>query len=288
VRAENAAVGEHVVYLCRTPSGAPKYVGYGRHLARALSHAEHSHNERLREWLRVGRFDLTVSGPYRDEAEAKAVEAALISALGPEFNVAPGDGPRFLPVGVPPALAERTAQPALADRELGILTGGALVVYLAPGDFLSDGRRKYDAADPRDADVLATMRGYWDLGKHVSVWAAQPHSGPQVLMDRLGERADAHGTSACAAPPRRSRARQERGPPLRSWRRCDRHDQVGRPGSVVPDWRRWEVPLREPIDLDVADLRGRRVAGLRFGQSSWQLHKWIDPRGWTLHPPPVR
>lgn len=260
-------MAEHYVYLYRAAGGAPKYVGYGHHLTRALSHAEHSHNERLREWLTHGRFDLTVAGPYRDEAEAKAVEAALISALGPEYNVAPGDGPRFVPVGVPPALAGRTALAALEEHELGVLTRGALVVYLAPGDFLSDGRRKYDAADPRDTDVLSNMRGYWDLAKHASEWAAHPDLGPQVLIGVHGRNV-AHRFIVGAAAIDTSR-----------W---------GDQALYLPERRRWQVPLLEPINLDVGGLRGRRVAGLRFGQFSWQLHKWIDQEGRVRHPVPRR
>jgi hypothetical protein len=282
-------VGEHFVYLYRTPGGAPKYVGYGHHLARALSHAEHSHNERLREWLSAGRFDLTVSGPYRDEDEAKAVEAALISALRPEFNKAPGDGPRFLPVGVPPALAERTAMPALAEGELGVLTGGALVVYLAPGDFLSDGRRKYDAADPRDADVLSNMRGYWDLGKHLSEWAANPGAAPRVLIGVHGRnvahrfivgaaaidtaewsdaemfvRAGAVGKSHCASRSTWMRRISAAG----AWRACDSGSSAGNSTSG---------------SIRAASRCTRRHQGRRGGRGSVSARvrqAWLRPAVW--------
>ncbi len=74
------------MYLYRSASGVPKYVGYGMNVDRALAHAGASHNAALRAWLDEEQFDLSVAGPYRDETEGKAVEAALISALRPEFN----------------------------------------------------------------------------------------------------------------------------------------------------------------------------------------------------------
>ena len=70
----------HFVYLYRTRSGVPQYVGYGHSVQRALSHANHSHNSDLRTWLENDNFELTIAGPYRDEQEGKSVEAALISA----------------------------------------------------------------------------------------------------------------------------------------------------------------------------------------------------------------
>ena len=117
------------------------YVGYGREVSRSISHRGHSHNEELKSWLERNPFDLQIAGPYRDEEEAKNVESALISGLNPRFNRSPGEGPAFAPLGVPPHLSERTQQPALRLSQIGKMTGGALLVYLAPGLFLPDGRR---------------------------------------------------------------------------------------------------------------------------------------------------
>jgi hypothetical protein len=206
----NAGMADHYVYLYRTPAGVPKYVGYGTDPARAMSHAGASHNVRLREWLEGGHLDLVIAGPYRDELEGKHVEAALISALSPEFNLSPGDGPRFLPVGVPSELGDRPALPPLSAAELGQLTGGALLVYLAPGDFLRDGRRKYDPAAPSDEDVLSNMRGVWDIGRHLEGWTSDPKIRP------AGARRDSWQESAL---------------PLHRWSRQDRHIPLGRPGA---------------------------------------------------------
>lgn len=89
---DSDVTGVHFVYLYRSTGGLPKYVGYGAHPERAMSHAGASHNERLKAWLGKGDYQLSIAGPYRDEREGKAVEAALISSLNPEFNVASGEG----------------------------------------------------------------------------------------------------------------------------------------------------------------------------------------------------
>ena len=127
------------VYLYSGSNGKPIYVGYGSTAQRALSHSGGSHNRRLKRWLEKGDFDLRIAGPYATEKEAKAVEAALISSMQPRFNIAPGDGPKFLPVGVPAHLGERPAMKPLTLRELGIKGKGALLVYLSPGEYLRDG-----------------------------------------------------------------------------------------------------------------------------------------------------
>lgn len=41
----------------------------------------------------------------------------------------------------------------------------------------------------------------------------------------------------------------------------------------------WKVPLVDPTELDMAELRGRRVKDIRFGQFSHQLHIWVDASG---------
>jgi len=253
----------YYVYLYRSIAGVPKYVGYGMSVERALTHAGHSHNDALRSWLTRGEFDLSVAGPYRDEAEGKRVEAALISALRPEFNRAPGDGPKFVPLGVPPELSDRPTHDPLALADIGRLTGGALLVYLAPGDLLGDGRRKFDPAHPDDAIVVSNIEGNWDIRRHRDDWTADPASGPQVLVGIHGKNV-AHRFIAGAAQIDTS-----------AWFRSDLED---------PDRPRWRVPLHQPVDLDVNELRGRRVTDVKFGQFSWQLHIWVDGSGVKRHP----
>jgi hypothetical protein len=251
------------VYLYRSIRGVPKYIGYGMNVERAQSHAGHSHNIKLREWLKRGEFELSLIGPYRDEVEGKNVEAALISAFQPEFNIAAGNGPKFVPVGVPPEMGDRLTLPALGLAELGRITGGALLVYLSPGDFLSDGRQKFDPANPKDEIIVADIRGYWDIGRHRDEWTSHPSLGPQALIGVHGKNlkyrfiagASSYDTS--------------------HWYR---------PDLEVPKRRRWAVPLTTPVDLDAHELRGRRVDDVRFGQFSHQLHIWVDGDGTIRHP----
>ncbi len=119
---------KHYVYLYRDLAGKTKYVGYGQNVERALSHTEKSHNQLLKTWLAKDSFDLCIAGPYRSESEAKVVEAALISSMNPEFNIAPGDGPKFSPIGVPPELWERPRMKPMTLAEIGRETGGALLI----------------------------------------------------------------------------------------------------------------------------------------------------------------
>ena len=251
------------VYLYRTQAGQPRYVGYGMTPARAMSHPGHSHNDEFRAWLSRGDYRLEISGPYRDEREGKAVESALISALKPSFNIALGDGPRFVPLGVPPELADRPSMSALDLPEIGRVTGGALLVYLAAGDFLRDGRRKFDPALPRDEDVLSNIEGVWEIGRHLDEWKADPSKSPQVLVGVHGKSVKHRFIVGAVAID------------TASWGRAD---------LEVPERQRWRVPVVRPIDLDRGALRGRRVEGVRFGQFSSRLHIWVDGDGVQRHP----
>lgn len=252
----------HYVYLYRSMAGVAKYVGYGMSVERAISHTGHSHNDQLRAWLQKGDFELSVVGPYRDEVEGKNVEAALISSLHPEFNIAPGDGPKFVPIGVPPALGDRPTMPPLTLADLGVITGGALLVYLAPGILMKDGRRKFDPAQPDDQIIVADTEGFWDLTGHRDAWTADPASGPQALLGIYGNVRHRFIAGAMAID-------------TLAWFHPDL-EHVER--------RRWRVPLSRPVDLDVDHLRGRRVTDIRFGQFSWQLHIWVDAEGHQRHP----
>ena len=91
---------EHFVYLYSTHTGKPIYVGYGNEVSRALSHASNSHNKELERWIDKNKYELKVSGPYRDEKEAKNIEAAMSSTLHARSNKAPGSGPGSLRAGV--------------------------------------------------------------------------------------------------------------------------------------------------------------------------------------------
>jgi len=265
-RAVKANINENFVYLYKTLSGVPVYVGYGHTVSRALTHTSGSHNKELKAWLAKNKFDLSIAGPYASESEAKAVEAALISSMKPKFNKAPGDGPKFSPVGVPPDLWERPQLKPLTLSSIGRETGGALLVYLAAGDFLIDGRKKFDAALPSDADAVSNMEKNWDLTRLIEKWRENPLSAPRVLIGVHGKVDHRFIVGAVA---------------------IDR-DRLGDPKYIRRSKRwskyRWQVPLLDKTELDVASLRGRRVKDIKFGQFSHQLHIWVDGKGKQQHP----
>lgn len=242
------------------------YVGYGHNVERAISHTGGSHNVRLKSWLKREKFDLRVAGPYATEGEAKLVEAALISGIEPRFNVAAGEGPKFVPLGVPPHLHERPQMEQLALSEIGRLTGGALLVYLAPGAFLRDGRKKFDPAHPSDEDAVSNIEQRWQLGRLIDGWQRQPDKAPKVLLGIHGK--VGHRFIVAALEIDRDR-----------WSEADLlcPTNPGRP-------HRWRVPLRDRRELDVQGLRGRRVQNIKFGQFSHQLHIWVDGNGRRQHP----
>jgi len=252
---------EHFVYLYRTLQGDSVYVGYGHTVQRALAHSGRSHNADLKAWLSRNMFDLQIAGPYVNEREAKAVEAALISSLEPRFNRSPGDGPKFAPVGVPSALWERPRMPELSLRQIGLQTGGALLVYLAPGDFLRDGRKKFDAAAPSDRDAVSNIEKNWDLARLIDYWRRYPRSIPKVIVG-------VHGRVNHRFIVGSLEIDRERLCDSKNQRRADRWPRP-----------RWKIPLVDPSELDVGELRGRRVKDILFGRFSHQLHIWVDAHG---------
>jgi hypothetical protein len=253
------------VYLYTNPKGQPMYVGYGSTAQRALSHRGGSHNRELKAWLKQQKFNLKIAGPYPTEREAKAVEAALISSMHPRFNLAPGDGPKFLPVGVPADLWERPSMAPLTLRELGVKGKGVLLVYLAPGDYLRDGRRKFDPATPSDKTAFRNIEKNWDISRLINIWRERPDLMPRTILGVHGK-VD-HRFIVGSLEIDRSRLCD-----YRNRRYADRW-----PGP------RWRVPVLDSTELDFCELRGRRVEGVQFGQFSHQLHIWVDGKGRRRH-----
>jgi hypothetical protein len=255
----------HYVYLYQSSEGRVKYVGYGMNVERAIAHANQSHNLALRQWLDSARFNLTVAGPYRDRDEGTNIEAALISALGPDFNQSPGEGHRFVPLGVPPALSDRPGLNPLTVASIGSIACGALLVYLAPGKVMKDGRPKFDPANVDDDVILQDMDRAWSLTKLIERWKSDPDKGPRHLVGVYGAN-QAHRFIAGVVP----------------------IDRFGWDDpSLHIDKDRWRIPVIPMRGLDACELRGRRILDAKFGRMSWQLHKWVDADGMILHPPPA-
>lgn len=189
------------------------------------------------------------------------MEAALISAMLPRFNTAPGTGPRFGPLGVPDELSARIAQPDLTNGELGALTGGALVVYLTTGGQTTDGRTKFDPARPSTVDITEHTAGWWQIDRHMASWRTDPHSGPQILLGASGP----------------ARRRLVAGAFRIDTARWGADPEQNSSGSL------WKVPLADTGDPDACSLRGRLLADMPFGRARWEHYRWIDATG-TLRP----
>jgi len=261
------SAGEHFVYqyLDRS-SGATVYVGYGMATDRALSHAKTSHNDGLRAWLEKGEFELRIAGPYASKQEGFAVEAALISAISPKFNKHPGNGPKFRPLGVPEELADRPSMTPLTVDEIGAQAGGALIVYIAPGTtMMPDGRPKYDPAHPDPATVAIDVEAWWQVDRHLKDWAAHPDAGPQVLVGAYGRPGHRFVIGAYAIDTSR-------------W---------GKDRDTNTDSRgRWRIPLVDKTQQDAANLCGRRIESLKFGQFPSSHYKWVADDGTVRWPLP--
>jgi len=182
----DGAPSGHYVYLYRSLSGKARYVGYGVAPSRALEHRDASHNAAVEAFIAGGSYTLEIAGPYGSREEGMHVETALISALHPDLNVAPGDATRFRPVGVPGDLADRVLLEPLSEAELGGIGQGALIVYLAAGDFMADGRKKADPASP-DVEVIAQdCEKWWQVNRHIDEWTSGAAPKPRTLVAVFG------------------------------------------------------------------------------------------------------
>lgn len=265
-------MGEYV-YLYRDDKRRPIYVGRGERITRAESHLDGTHNAGLASLIASGKFSVEAAGPYGDERIAKAVEAALISALdgSPAFaNNAPGDGPRFAPLGVPAHLAARLNEPRLSLEQLGRLAGehlggGMLLVRLSSGGaFTSDAARaKYDPAAPDDAVVFENTIHWWWLRDLVVHWRANPCDTPAVVAGLAGPTSRRYIAGAV---------------------RIDR-EATWDPGND-PDY---EVPTAagsdSVIDVDTCQLRGRLVDGALFSNVKQGHFLWVDASGVVRYAP---
>jgi hypothetical protein len=178
------------------------------------------------------------------------VGAGFHGPARPLLNEVPGAGPKFRPLGVPGELAERTLLPALTLSEIGQLTGGALLVRNSFGADLSDGRPPLDPLSQQQDDVIIdNLVKYWLLERVTPAWESDPDSRPYALIGSAGPLAHRYVPGALLII----------------------RDTLG------------DEPIREvtPVnhDLDAFELRGRRIAGAKFGQGKHQHFIWVDAEG---------
>lgn len=135
--------------------------------------------------------------PCEDEAQALAVEAGIISALWGEgrlYNKVRGHRREFAPLGLPPELSRRRFDPPLTRSEVEGL-GGAVVVYISGRSFFEGDIRKGSAPrlgiskrakQQQREDAHARIRRWWQTGKFVRAWAANPQDAPELLIAVTG------------------------------------------------------------------------------------------------------
>lgn len=147
--------------------------------------------------------------------------------------------------------------------QIGCRARGALLAYLASGDLLADGRRVFDPARPSDGDAVKNTERWWQIGKLQDRWLENPRETPNLILGvhgRIG-----HRFIVVAL-------------------RIDK-TRVGDPSLADPRPRgRWQVPLRDWVELDAGGLRGRLVKDVTFGQLAHQSHIWVDRNGVIRHP----
>lgn len=258
-----AAAGQledkYFAYIYRHPQSLQVlYVGYGTRPGRAYSVG---HNRKIANVVESGEgFEILIAGPYRDEEEARNVEAALVSALSPDFNLIQQPGLKFRHLGIPNDLGSRRAEPPLSIHDIGIQTGGALIVYLSATAQLKSGDAKLTPINFDDETVFNNIRGHWYVRKFIPQWLADPSTSPRALVAVQGPVKDRIVVASCAIDPLR-------------W---------GTTPTAPWDSTVHEVPLFEDQGLDVAQVRGRRIDA-KFGQGKANYIMWVGGDGFVKH-----
>jgi hypothetical protein len=269
-----SAENQHYVYVYRSKSGKPLYVGYGASVVRSAAHlGKNAHNQKLTQALGSDGYTVEIAGPFGDELRARAVETALISAyrLEPTLcNVNKGhESWRFRALGVPNEFVRRVDQPTLdrdAWRSLAKKAEGIIVVNINDCD-LGDGRRGDLLANvPANAELAQRVDRYWQLRGHAErTWVSSSQRSPGLLVGVSGRGAMRMVIASM---------------------RIDRHSWGAAVSAAHPHGLLAVPLLLKPDDkLDAYQLRGRRVdvnAGLRFGALRHELFIVIDAAGRTV------
>jgi hypothetical protein len=264
----NTEPAGHYVYVYRDGRGKVRYVGYGSRLDRAVSR---NRSEPMREFLHQGKYTIEIAGPYGSKDVGLAVETALISLLQPDLNSSRAPGPsrfRFRPLGIPEPFAERLSAAPLTEADLARIGDGDacpfLFVPINSRDFHNevDPRPGYSLdAVPSDSEILARLDRWWQIGRYVDVWRADPRQSPRTLVGVTGPPTHRIIIGAVSIDPA-------------GWR------------SAQPDFGRlYQVPTLPTPRLDAHGLRGRLIspsANIRFGAVRSQHFVILDCAGRTI------
>lgn len=252
----------YYVYLYVNPSAKKvMYAGYGTAANRA--HPE-GHNERV--LAESGKFSIEISEPYRDEEEARNVEAALIYALKPEWNKIEGTGKKFRPFGVPKELISRRTEESLTIADIGKKTGGALIVLSSEKAEMKTDVSKLSPTNFDDQVIIENIREYWYLKKYKDEWQQNPSSAPRVLVGVQGPSKGGRIVVASLDIDQSGWANTPLAP-----------HKTDRPLH--------RVPLIENSSLDVGEIRGRLVTDAKF-QVGTLTYIWVDGHGQVRHGTP--
>ncbi len=246
-------------YLYRDPKSLKiRYVGYATNPSRAFTDG---HNEEVDKVLQAGEaLEILIAGPYRDEAEARNVEAALVSAIQPELNLIQQPGIKFHPLGVPSELGDRRFKSELDVHEIGRLAGGSLIVYCDLVSPLHDGISKVSPTNFTDDVVFANIQDHWRVKDFIAGWIREPETSPKLLVAVQGPPKDRIVIGAA---------------------QIDVNGWSTTPASPHKDYLH-RIPLLKKEGLDNAELRGRKVS-VRFNSGPSNIIMYVDKDGLVLH-----
>ena len=240
------------VYIYKDKNDNIQYVGYGKNSERAVSHQTKTHNKPLEELIMGGEYTVHIAGPFDSEITARSVEAALISALDPFCNQKQEKKEwRFRPVGVKPELSFRLSEIPLQTEDLLKHNKQVLFVRISNIDFAN--RVGYDiSSPPKDEDIVARVSKFWQLKKFIPKWIENPIESPSLLIGVVGSPGSQVIISSMEID-------------TNSWGDVEIHE-----GGRI------EIPLKNPQQLDMHNLRGRKIdksVGLKFGAIRPQFFK---------------
>jgi hypothetical protein len=253
------SIDKYFCYVYRqSKDGKIVYVGYATDSSRAYTDG---HNERVRSFVESGeKYEISISGPYRDEQEARNVEAALVSGINPEFNLIDQPGMRFRPLGIPKELATRSTEEKLDAHEIGRITRGCIIVYCNLTSELMSGESKVGPTSFSDETIFNNIKGHWGVKKFLNTWGNDPSKSPTTLVAVQGHVKDRIVIGSA---------------------RIDTNGWASAPPAPW-DPRFYEIPLLINKGLDACELRGRKV-DIKFGAGTANSTMVIDHTGLALH-----
>lgn len=250
---------KYYAYIYRDPTTKKvRYAGYATNSSRAFTAG---HNEKIAELTGSNKaLEILISGPYRDEEEARNVESALVSAMELDLNLIQQPGKKFSPLGVPGELGDRRVMPPLDVHDIGRMSGGALVVLCSLTAQLKDPIPKVGPTNFADDIVFGNIQDHWMVSKFMPGWIEDPLTSPKLLVAVQGPAHDRYVIGSAYIDP----------PGWATTPTSPRDKSIHR------------IPLITSKGLDGAELRGRR-ASVKFNAGKANTIMYVDGTGLVLH-----